>query len=363
MAKTQRKRFEYKPRTKEQVRARANQKGGMFDSTFKDGLKQLKVGEGDHTYRIMPPTWDDADHYGLEVMIHYGVGPDNQAYLCREKLEKGTCPICAERRKAERKDPDYAKELAPTKRVLLWVIDRDKESEGPQLWSCPWTLDRDIAMQSQDKKTGEVFAVDDPYEGYDVSFTRSGADQRTKYGGIQLARRSSPLAEDEDELDDWLDYIQDNPLTECLVYYDEEYIAGIFAGGEAKRDKEDEEQEESPRTRSSRRREREEPEEEEEAPPPRRSRREREEPEEERPTSRRTSRPVGTATKSRSEEEEQDEAPPRRRERVRDKEEEEPESSKKSRSRELFNSLDEPEEQEEEPEEQEEEERPRRRRR
>lgn len=270
----QRSRFKYQPRSPETVKTRASQKGGMFDSYIKSDIKMLKVGEGDHEYRVLPPTWPDAKHYGYEIYMHFGIGPDNQAYLCLEQQKKGTCPICKERRRC---DADEAKKLAPTKRVLMWVIDRDAEQEGPQLWACPWTLDRDISMVSIIKKTGEVLVIDHPDEGYDLAFTRQGTTERTKYQSPQIARHSTPLSDRDDDADAWLDYIEQHLIPDCLVFYEPDQIEQVFNGAQREDDDPSTErvrhtspsEEEAP---PSRRREREVVQPEEDAPPPRRAR-------------------------------------------------------------------------------------------
>ena len=118
----------------------------------------------------------------------------------------------------------------------------------------PWTMDRDFSIQSRDKSSGEIYYVDDPEEGYDFHFTREGSGMKTRYVGFQIARRDTPLSKDEENAEEWLDYIAKNPLTECLNYYEIEHIEAAFAGAKKADDDDDddEEEEEAPRTRRSR---------------------------------------------------------------------------------------------------------------
>lgn len=146
--------YEYKRRTPESVRRRAEQSSGSYDKLFKEELEGFSPKEGSYQLRILPPGWSNADHYGLEIYVHYGVGPDNSQYLCPDKHKNKYCPICEERRGT--KDEDERKELAAKKRVLIWLIDRDHEDRGPQLWAMPWTVDRDISQQACDERTGEI---------------------------------------------------------------------------------------------------------------------------------------------------------------------------------------------------------------
>lgn len=225
--------FEYKKRDPSKLNERSKSLGGGdFDKIIRDGVGTFTPADGDNMVRILPPTWDNPDHYGYDIWMHYKVGPDEQAYLCLQKMKGEDCPICEERKKADADgdgDDDYAKELKPKQRVLVAVIDRDNEKEGVLAWSMPWTIDKDLISRSQDKRTGEVLSLDDPNEGYDVEFKKEGKGKGTKYIGIALARRESPLGNKK-----WLEWIQDNPLPTLLQYFDYDHIASVFGGTSSK---------------------------------------------------------------------------------------------------------------------------------
>ncbi len=245
------KRFQYKPREKDAVKKRANQSGGLFDSVFKAQFASFNPKEGDYRLRILPPTWVEAQHFGLDVYVHYGIGSDNQSYLCLDKMRGERCPICEQRKVAERSgDPEYARTLVPTKRVLVWIIDRAEEDSGPQLWSMAWTIDRDLANLSIDKGSGELLLIDDPEDGYDIEFTRTGKGLKTKYSGTAVARRSSPLSDNSKQADEWLAFVADNPLTDVLQYYDYDHMASVAEGKDKDADKDDEDEDEELETRS-----------------------------------------------------------------------------------------------------------------
>jgi hypothetical protein len=247
MAKTKT-RFRYEKRTKEDVKKRAAQSGGLFDSIFQSKFQTFTPKEGDYRLRFLPPTWDDPQHFGLDVYVHYGIGSDSQSYLCLEKMKGEKCPICEEKKRAERAgDADYARQLTATKRVLVWVVNRDDEDAGPLLWSMAWTIDRDLANLSIDKRTGEYLALDDPEEGYDVEFSRTGKGLKTKYVGVQVARKPSPLADDADLAEDWLKFITENPLTEVLQFFDYDHIEAVAKGV---KEADDEEEEDEPPNKS-----------------------------------------------------------------------------------------------------------------
>jgi hypothetical protein len=310
--------FKYRERSREQVEKRANQKGGaVYDQIFKGNYPEFRPKAGDHSIRILPPTGELEDHYGVDIFMHQQIGPDNQRYLCLEKHKQGDCVICEEKRKADaEKEEEYAKKLYPRKKVAILLIDRNNEKVGPQIWGMPWKGDRDINKKAEDKKTKELLAIDHPEEGYDVEFTVTGTGLHTEYSAWGVARKSTPLSDDEDTMKEWLEKVDEHPLLEQLNFFDADYIKDVFRGKSKKKD-EDEEEEEGT-TRSERRR-RDEDEEEEEKPKKKPAKEEDEE-EEEKPKKR---------SRIEDEEEELDDDKPKKKRR--DEEEEEEEKPKKKR--------------------------------
>ena len=197
--------YSYETRSPDQARKRSEQGGNDFDKILVDTVKMWKPNDGPNTIRLLPPTWKKPEHYGYDIFVHYGVGPDRQSYLCLHKMKGEPCPICEERTEAQRHgDEKYAKELEPKKRVLVYLVDRDHEKDGVQAWAMPWTVDRDTVKISTDRRSGEVLPIDHPEEGYDVLFEKKGAKDRTEYLGNAIDRRDSPLGKQ-----DWLDFAMD----------------------------------------------------------------------------------------------------------------------------------------------------------
>jgi hypothetical protein len=225
--------YEYKERSAADARKRSSQSANDYDKILVDSIKMFKPNDGDNRIRVLPPTWEGAEHFGLDIFVNYGVGPDRQSYLCLAKMKGEADPIDEERQQARKDgDEDYAKELTAKKRVLVYVIDRDHEKDGVQAWAMPWTIDRDIVKVSVDKTSGEVLPIDHPEDGYDVEFEKKGAAARTEYLGVAIARRSSPLGKSE-----WLDFAMDNPLPDQLNFFDYDHIAKVFGGGGAHKEK------------------------------------------------------------------------------------------------------------------------------
>lgn len=232
------KRFKYKPLGADTVKKRASDERKSRDGIFVEGIKIFKIKEPEknetisHRLRILPPTWEDAEHWGLDTWVRYriGAGQETGTYLDLQKMKGLPDPISEEQQRCASSDPKYAKSIESTKRVCAWVIDRDNEDAGPQLWPMAWTMDRDICKQQTDKATGDYLDIVDPETGYDVSFDRTGKGERTKYTGVQIARRSSPLSKDDRKMEEWLQFVQDNPIPDQLVFHDYDYLAAVFAG-------------------------------------------------------------------------------------------------------------------------------------
>jgi len=329
-------------RSVESASRRAKQSGGGYDSYLLPDIPFFKPKEGENAVRIMPPTWEDQEKWGdnweIQVHLHRNVGPDDATYLCLDKMLGKPCPPCEARRHAA--DEDEADALRIQWRALCWVIDRNDEKAGPQVWGLPVTLFREINLRSIDRKTNQLVLIDHPEEGYDLLFSKEGTGKKTKYTSIEIDRDPTPLHDNEKRQDTWLDYIQDNPLPNVLNFYDAEHIEKVlFGSARAERTEEPrvrgtsrrgngaaapEEEDAGRGSRRSARREPEPAEDEQEDRPP--TRRGRSEPEEE------TARPTGRRGRTDPEPEEADaeaadgeeEAPPPRRGRTTPPAEDEP---------------------------------------
>lgn len=244
----------------ESVSKRTRESGGVFDSYLSRDIPMLKVSEGESTLRIIRPHWlwpdfpeaeqqelisQWGDGWEIKVVVHYSVGPDNSTYLCLDKMKGERCPICEARAAAE--DEEDRDALSPSNRHLCWVVDRDDEKAGPQVWSLPPKLFREINGRTEDRKSHEVLQIDDPDEGYDIMFTREGTDKRTSYSGVEIARDPTPLHDNPKTLDRWLAYVEDHPLYEMLEFYDAEHLDRVLSGRVSRRSADADEEEGSAR--------------------------------------------------------------------------------------------------------------------
>lgn len=216
-------------------------KGGNYDTYIKPKFKQWKPKDGKNIIRVLPPTWDDARHYGLDIFVNFNIGPDNQSYLSLSKHDRGPDPLAEARREAMNDgDKDFAKKLNPSQRILYWIIDRNDEDEGPLLWAAPFTFDKSLSNLCIDEDTKEVIFIDDPAKGRDVRFYREGQGLKTTYDPSKMkVLKESNVHEDETIEQEWLDFIAENPLPEVLNFYDYDHIKASFGGAAGREDDDD----------------------------------------------------------------------------------------------------------------------------
>lgn len=256
--------FKYRgsERTAEDISRKASEGSRMYDSYLKPGTPMFKPKEGENTIRILPSTWEEPD-WDYTIQSHYGVGPDNARYLCL-KMKNEDCPVCEAKINAA--DKEEADQLTPSKGAICWVIDRDNEKAGPQLWAIPFSKVRnEIYSRSTDKKTRAPILVDDPEEGYDITFIRSGTGLKTEYKGVEVSRDPTPLHDDQKLQGRWLEYIEDHPLPDLLNFYDADHIQKVLFGKAAPKAAEDYEEAPVERPARASRKPVEEPDEDEEA--------------------------------------------------------------------------------------------------
>lgn len=246
--------FKYERRSEDSFQKQAEGGGGSWARVFKDQFKTFKCKEGDHRIRILPPTFEGAEHYALSMWVHSGVGPDRETFLCLNKMKQEPCPVCEEHRRAQREggDEKYVYSLRPYERRLAWIINRAAESDGPILYDMPYAkMDKMICAVAKDQETGEVLWIDDPDNGYDIFFNRKGTTQTgTVYSGHAPARRASSISLDEDQQQAWLEYITEHPLDSVLNFYSYEHIQSVFSGSVPRKGKTEEDAEPVARTRA-----------------------------------------------------------------------------------------------------------------
>lgn len=206
---------------KKAIDERKQKSGGLFafidpQKAERFGITQYKITEGDHFVRIIPPK-DLAQHFAKSIYVHEKIGVDGRNFVCREKMNKGVCPIC-EKLKAIRsvnpEDPQI-KALYAREKVCMLVVDVKNQAtveKGWQYMILPKKAYEQITALMLNKRTGNLTDISDPKTGQAVIFTRKGMGQTTtEYLGFALDTPSEIPTE-------WLEV----PDFEDLILYREE---------------------------------------------------------------------------------------------------------------------------------------------
>ena len=237
--------FQYYERDDELTRDRAKQKEGMnnnFDVAIKSGFKAFKPAVPEkynvsltNKIRILPPTWKDPEHYGVETVVHYKIGSSKSSFICNKAMKHGNgkCPIC-EAIEENKDDKKFINAVKPSRKVLVWLIDRNDEEAGPKYWLMPISVDRSIAFQSVDEDTDRVLKIDHPTKGYDIYFDTEKAPEDVgvpfTYKGEKVARSEKPIFSDEGKMKATLEFITEHPLPSILNFKEYDYIKDVFEG-------------------------------------------------------------------------------------------------------------------------------------
>lgn len=176
----------------------------------KDGKNRIRI--------IRPFEFEDIGFYGMEVQFHRGIGEKGEDwygdYICNQlmsKILKQAYPDDEEIKSMEKRcyhcehqtselwdsDPELAKTYFPERRI--WFFVHDLLSEKPSevlLWSCPWTLHKEILGRSTKEESSVVIPVDHPDDGVPISFERHGKGVRTRYINVQVFKDPYPLDDD-----------------------------------------------------------------------------------------------------------------------------------------------------------------------
>jgi len=240
------------------------------------GVKQFRPvlgkNESEHTFavRLLPFHQDDPDRLGFPLYIHYGVGPEGDAFLCPvmqsevfrefgmevpEVWRDARCPVCEEyerelerykkvrdelgeedRKKAYAKVSRYAPYTGgftakKPKSMLVFLVDAsspEAEAEGVQVYLMPyWSVYvQGVLEQGEDPDTGEFVDLQDPEEEMVFFFKRIGTGQTdTKYFGYRTKRKPW-------RVEDWEDIVDSVPRVMDVLHfasYDEimEAMSGV----------------------------------------------------------------------------------------------------------------------------------------
>jgi hypothetical protein len=270
-------------------------------------LKQWKPDEGDHFVDIIPflagehnPNGYEVDTelYRVEVYAHFGIGVNENAYVCPNHTIGERCPICElqAKMKMQGASEDDVKSLNAKRRCVYQVLVYDTpktEAEGLMYWEASYHLtERNLNGVAKQGRAGKWIEFADPDDGKTVEFTKEGKGITMSFTGFKLTDRDYIIDDEVLEecvaLGDYIEILDYEELSQALegtfVNAEEEEEEEKPSRGRARRktgkakttrkkveEEEDEEDEEDPEYEED-----EDPEEDEEEPEPE----EEEEPEE-----------------------------------------------------------------------------------
>ncbi len=215
-----------------------------YDSPYSRDLKVYRPVEGKNRLRIMGVPGEM--HYSIPTNIHYGIGPDKAAYLCRKHNspdvigDDNRCPVCEEAlrrsieasRMPEGADKEQAKrdagEFRHSSRRFALVIDRTRPEDGIQIWNMPKSIAESLDEQMFDEDTNDFRELNDHYEGHDVGFKKEGTGINTKYSGVTVAPKPTPLSANEGQMKAWIEEFEGFKQSDLLVAYSYDHIAEVM---------------------------------------------------------------------------------------------------------------------------------------
>lgn len=223
--------FVYKERSIDSAFNRADTKSDKESYIALEGAKWFTLKENhEHCIRPLPPFWPGAEHWGIDVFVHFSIGSGNNAYLCLNKMGKGNCPVCEDL--AIITDEKIADKIKLSHRVLQWVIDREDEKAGPLLWSSPRSLDAQIMSVATSKRNRSVLHIDNPDRGHDIVFKTKGSKQsgHMLYEALKCEIEATPISTNPETYNAWLTFVEKNSLPSILKFYNYDHIYQVYHG-------------------------------------------------------------------------------------------------------------------------------------
>lgn len=231
MAKEKKSKFKYKKRSASQWNAAMNAQTSMYATLFTKDVVEFRPKAGKYRVRICPPGWEDAESFAYEMMIHQNVGANRESFLCLKHHRNEACAACEEHIQAQKNgDTEAAKSIRAGSRFGAYFIVRGEDGDQLVAWPIPWTMFRKIGELCKDEETGEIIEIDHPEEGFDILFTVVKKGVYNEYEKVRLAKSSSPLHEDQAQMDEWLEQISEKPIPDILNFYEPDHLRGVLVG-------------------------------------------------------------------------------------------------------------------------------------
>ncbi len=236
-------------RIKERAENREKSTGGGLRYNLPEGVEWYEPGGKKNLISIVPyevmvndnPETEKGElDYRRQIFVHYNIGPDGEAVLCRKTIGK-KCPICERARKLNwDEDEEEIRALRPSKRELYNIINLDEDEEEILLAEIAYAnfgemLDDEIESADPDDI---ILGIADLEERPHLRVRW----KKDKYAGNTFMKVSKIDAIEGDDLDeDILDEVYN--LDEILNVLSYDDLEALFLGGDVDEDEEDEEDE------------------------------------------------------------------------------------------------------------------------
>ena len=182
------------------------------------------LSEGVTIIRILPEV-GDMPRFFQEVGVHQMPGKDGKRIFCPKFTSRGklTCPVCEivdQLYKAgDTASKAFAGQIRAQKKYWMNTIARADEKAGPKIYTPGVLVFRQLMSLIQDPDYGDITDVED---GYDIKIERKGKGRTDTDYQARAAKNSSPLSDDPDKVDEWLESAKDVSYVEVSTNPDED---------------------------------------------------------------------------------------------------------------------------------------------
>lgn len=190
----------------------------IFKTVFKSDVPTWREKEGDNILDVIPfhagknaELYNDPKIvtgkwvYRLPILLHKGVGVNEDNYICLNSMLRQPCPICEYRKKLKDKGVSWEvyQKYFPKKRSLfnVWVQNNDKEyKKGVLVWDISDFLgwDKIYPITENIRGGGRIYFMEyEKEEGRSVAFRRKEISRgKVEYSGYQLLARDYDIPND-----------------------------------------------------------------------------------------------------------------------------------------------------------------------
>lgn len=178
------------------------------------GKSRWSPSPGENVIRFLPGPAPGVSPFRVTSMHYIKVIPGLDKLLvfaCPRGELKQPCPACAKAvelgRSPNPNDRDMARKLQAALRVHSNILDRNNPGAGPQLYTFGVTIWRQLQNIRNSPRSGGDFTDPGP-KGFDIVLHKEGDGMESKYM-VSAARDATPLAEDDDQLDNLMGMAHD----------------------------------------------------------------------------------------------------------------------------------------------------------